>query len=67
MTAAELNDLAFELVEKHGMPTTKQVVDFTKEKNIPVDDGECFLVFMKHWMQNKLDLRFSQIYLDCDF
>lgn len=64
MTAAELNDLAFELAEKHGMPTAKQVVDFAKENNISFDDGECLLVFVKHWIQNKIDHNFGEMYLN---
>jgi hypothetical protein len=64
MTAAELNDLAFELVEKHGMPTAKQLVEFTRENNISFDDGEYLLVFVKHWVQNKLDLKFADTYLN---
>lgn len=64
MSVEELNDLAFELVEKHDMPTGEQVFEFAREKNISFDYGEYFLVLVKHWIQNKIDLKFADTYLN---
>jgi len=61
MTPEHLNDLAFNLIEKSVVPSEKVVLEYLEANSVPYEDYDYFLVFMKHWIYNKIDLKFSDI------
>lgn len=63
MDIEKISDLAFKFVENDE---TDLLAFFVKEGGI-VKDCEYFAVFVKHWMLNKLELKFSSMYLDMGY
>ena len=67
LTVEQLCDLAFNYVQitnREDLYNSISVKDFMSTNNMDLKYVEFFLVFVKHWVHNKLSLEFADCYMD---
>lgn len=69
MDLDKINDLAFDFVENRYTNTTsyQNIKDFFIDNNGNESEIEYFLVFIKHWLDNKYCLQWSNIIMDSQY
>jgi len=66
MSAKELNDLAFNFVESKVVLTASLILKYLLDEGGSKNDVDYFIIFIKHWMDIKQNLRWSDILFDMD-
>lgn len=64
MDTEQLSDLAFDFVNSRVFLTPGLIVKCLKDNGGDLKDLDYFLVFIKHWLDNRRDLEWSEIILE---
>lgn len=67
MTPEQINDLAFKFVEMNLTMTAGNIRKYFYEEGGIPEELDYFLVFVKHWLNNKMDLQWAGVLIDCSY